>query len=300
MSDTTWLKLSFVVDAEQVDSLSNILEVFLAQAVTSENAGKDEFYEVAFPGTPDWQKVTVTGLFAAGTELNPIIGFVNSQLTCDSSTEIPATIQALKDQDWERVWLDSFKPIQVGKDLWVCPSWCQPVEPTHRNIILDPGLAFGTGTHTTTNMCLSWLADQDLDRAKVLDYGSGSGILAIAAIFAGAIHADAVDIDPLAVEACNDNASRNQMADRVSAYLPHQLSSHAPVQEYELVIANILADVIIELRDTLLLHLKANGTLLLTGILESQAERVIGAFGSNFRIQKKVQEQWCLLICEHT
>lgn len=295
MTDTVWLELSFVVDAHQVESLSDLLEMFLAQAVTSENAGKDEFYEVAFPGTPDWQKVAVTGLFAAGIDLNPIIEFIHSKLSTKTSTEIPTRVQKLVDQDWERVWLDSFKPLKVGKDLWVCPSWCDPVEATQRNIILDPGLAFGTGTHATTNMCLAWLAEQDLCGAEVLDYGSGSGILAIAAIFSGAIHADAVDIDPLAVEACNQNSERNGIADKMSAYLPSQL----PAQKYQLVIANILADVIIELRDTLLQHLKPNGTLLLTGILDNQADRVIEAFGARFKVQKIIRDQWCLLVCEH-
>jgi len=289
----SWSQLTFVVDAAEVDRLSIILETLLAQAVTTENAGKDEFYEVAFPGTPDWQKVRVSALFAKEVELDPIIDFVVKLLGDARKSEIPISITELVDQDWERVWLKSFKPIQVGDNLWVCPSWCDPVEPKQRNIIIDPGLAFGTGTHATTAMCLHWLAQQNLEQQTVLDYGSGSGILAIGALLSGARTVDAVDIDPLAVAACKNNAQVNQVSDRLFACLPSQL---APDITYDLVIANILADVLIELRDTLLLHLASGGTLLLTGILDSQTSKVKQAFKGLGDFQIITQDQWCLLV----
>lgn len=293
----SWIQATFVIDATDVEPLSDMLEAFLAQAITSENAGEDEFYEVAFPGTPDWQKVKLTALFNDTVDLNPIIDFVQNQFTASSQTEIPVTVEKLVDQDWERVWLASFKPIQVGHNLWVCPSWCEPIEANSRNIVLDPGLAFGTGTHATTNMCLNWLADQNLAKQQVLDYGSGSGILAIAAIMSGAQHADAVDIDPLAVEACTDNAVRNKVDAQLGSYLPHQLPEF-PAARYDLVIANILAEVIIELRDTLLHHLKPQGTLLLTGILSSQAAKVTAHFGDAFEFKQQDNDQWCLLTAQ--
>jgi len=127
-----------------------------------------------------------------------------------------------------------------------------------------------------------------------LDYGSGSGILAIAALFSGAAHADAVDIDPLAVDACIENAKRNNVSATMNAYLPNTLPQES-LNQYDLVIANILADVIIELRDTLLANLKPGGTLLLTGILSTQAEKVINAFGKEFSFEQQDQDQWCLL-----
>lgn len=294
MSDQiSWVQTTFTVDAEQVDDLSTILETFLAQAVTTENAGQDEFYEVAFPGVPSWQKVCVTGLFDAAIDVTPIVEFVQQHFS-QTSTEIPHTVDKLVDQDWERVWLDSFKPIQVGHALWVCPSWCEPSEPEARNITLDPGLAFGTGTHATTHMCLNWLSRQNLEGQQVLDYGSGSGILAIAAIMSGARHANAVDIDPLAITACDENAERNGVSAQMNSYLPSQLPD-TPAASYQLVIANILAEVIIELRDTLQLHLGANGTLLLTGILATQADRVIDAFGNDYVFTRQTQDHWCLL-----
>lgn len=288
----SWSQAAFVVDADQVERITNLCEAFLAVSVTTENAGDDEYYEVAFPGTPDWEKVRVTALFDERIEIEPIVEFVTRQYP---EQEIPVTVSRLIEQDWERVWLSSFKPIEVGTDLWVCPTWCKPTAPDARNILLDPGLAFGTGTHATTYMCLGWLADQSLSGQRVLDYGSGSGILAIAALFSGANHADAVDIDPLAVNACIENAQRNQVANAMQAYLPNELPE-SPQHSYDLVIANILADVIIELRDTLLLHLKPGGTLLLTGILDSQAQKVRQHFGDEFVFEQTAQEHWVLLI----
>jgi len=167
----SWIQTTFIIDAAKVDDLSAVLDAFLAQAVTTENAGQDEFYEVAFPGIPSWKKVRVTGLFDAAIDVKPIIEFVQQQFS-GVSNEIPYTVDKLVDKDWERVWLDSFKPIKVGHQLWVCPSWCEPTDTQARNIILDPGLAFGTGTHATTHMCLDWLSQQHLDNQRVLDYGN--------------------------------------------------------------------------------------------------------------------------------
>ncbi|MCH2190656.1 MAG: 50S ribosomal protein L11 methyltransferase [Gammaproteobacteria bacterium] len=288
----TWKQATFVVDQSEVEKLTGLLEAFLAAAVTTENAGDDEFYEVAFPGIPDWEKVRVTALFDERIELGPIVDFIHNQYP---DQEIPTAINRLVEQDWERVWLSSFTPIEVGQELWVCPTWCEPVEPTSRNIFLDPGLAFGTGTHATTFMCLTWLSSQNLSEQKILDYGSGSGILAIAALMCGGMHADAVDIDPLAVNACFENAERNHLSSKLEAYLPNQLPSEH-FYSYDLVIANILAEVIIELRDTLLLHLKPGGTLLLTGILESQVDRVLRHYGSDFEVELNQQDQWALLV----
>ena len=288
----SWKQLTVVVSADQLETTSSLLEMFLANAVTTENAGEDEFYEVAFPGKPDWKKVRITGLFPSTVDLQPIIEFITDQLQTSTSDEIPVTVDELIDQDWERVWLDSYKPIKVGTNLWVCPSWCDPIEQGSRNIILDPGLAFGTGTHATTAMCLDWISNQQLQNQSVLDYGSGSGILAIATLFSGADHADAVDIDPLAVEACIKNAKRNHVESKFNAYHCDQ----TPNKQYDLVIANILADVIIELHDTLLLHLDPLGTILLTGILNTQVERVIQNFENSIKFDQYHQDEWALLV----
>ena len=307
-----WQQATLTVDAAQVESVSAMLEGFLALAVTTENAGQDEFYEVAFPGIPDWQHVRVTGLFDEEVDLDPILEFINQQLSSEYGEEIPISVSKLIDQDWERVWLSSFKPIKVGTNLWITPSWCDPTDPSARNIRLDPGLAFGTGTHPTTQLCLRWLADQDLRDQRVLDYGSGSGILAIAALMSGAAHADAVDIDPLAVNACIENANRNNCGSKLKAYLPSELArQNTEPQSYNLVIANILASVVIELMDTLLHNLKSGGSLLLTGLLAEQVDQVANAYGEGFNFirhfndpvldaddieDKSLDNKWCLLI----
>lgn len=289
----SWQQAVFVVDAAQVEPLSTMLEAFFAQAITTENAGEDEFYEVAFPGTPDWEKVQLTALFDEAIDLDPIVEFVQSQF--GGKSEVPAQIQKLVDQDWERVWLQSFKPIQVGNDLWVCPSWCEPSDPSSRNIVLDPGLAFGTGTHPTTHLCLDWIADQDLSGQAVLDYGAGSGLLAIAALFAGANYADAVDIDPLAVAASKENALRNKVNGRLMSCLPDELDEN-PKHRYQLVIANILAEVIHHLHPTLLGHLDDKGTILLTGILSDQKDAIIERYSDIAEFEVRQQDHWCMLV----
>jgi ribosomal protein L11 methyltransferase len=306
MSDTTkktanahWHQFRLTVQSELVDPLSELLDSIGAAAVTTENAGDDEFYEVAFPGTPSWETVRVTALFNEDADIKAIQNLTLSALKKIGVEEIPHTLEKLADQDWERVWLDSFSPIKVGKDLWVVPSWCDPVEIDSRNIRLDPGLAFGTGTHATTFMCLDWISRQHLKTQTVLDYGSGSGILAIASIMSGAEHADAVDIDPLAVEACELNAQRNTFADVIisesmRAYLPNDLPD--PIKTYDLVIANILAEVILMLKDTLIPHVAPSGTLLLTGILKQQSDKIMVAFSESFDFTVQEKDHWVLLI----
>lgn len=295
----SWVQMTLVIDSGEVDQVSDYLEAFEVQAITTENAGEDEFYEVAFPGTPTWHKVRLTALFEDGIDLQILAASTLNQLSRVDADEIPITIEKLADQNWERVWLQSFKPIKVGTDLWVVPSWCEPADPNSRNIRLDPGLAFGTGTHATTHMCLKWLSEQPLAGQRVLDYGSGSGILAIAAIMAGASHADAVDIDPFAVSACEDNARRNHFNGKsidsvMDAFLPQDLPQ--ATNSYDLVIANILAEVILDLVEELSAHVAPNGHLLLTGILDEQADKVVAAYEAEFNFTRQYQDHWVLLV----
>ncbi len=294
-----WQQLRYTVSAEIAERLTVLLEAFGADAVTTENAGADEFYEVAFPGTPSWRTVHLTALFAQTADVLTIRDTTLKALAGAGATEVPNTLEKLQDQDWVRVWLDTFKPTQVGEQLWVVPTWMEPVDPAARNIRLDPGLAFGTGTHATTFMCLDWISRQNLGGQMVLDYGSGSGILAIAAIMAGATHADAVDIDPLANDACRFNASINHISEQslshcVKAYLPHELPARAG--GYALVIANILAEVILALKDLLTDQVSPAGTLLLTGILKQQAAQVMRAYEEQFDFTIQEKDHWVLLI----
>ena len=297
----SWLQFSLRIDATLAAAISDFLEGLDALAVTTENAGADEFYEVAFPSVPSWQTVTLTALFTHDAPIESITASCLSFIQSFSDNEIQHTVTTLDDQDWERAWLDAFHPIEVGESLWVVPSWCEAPDPKARVIHLDPGLAFGTGTHATTLMCLAWLAQQDLSNKRVLDFGSGSGILAIAALHASATHADAVDIDPLAVEACEQNLARNNINGQPMTLCSDSLSTESfksTNHRYQLVIANILADVLIELEPMLTERVADHGQILLTGILESQAQRVIDAYDSfDFEIQQK--DHWVLLIGQH-
>jgi ribosomal protein L11 methyltransferase len=287
-----WQKLRFQVDAKQSDTLCNVLEAFLAASITVENAGEDEFYEVAFPRTPDWETVFVSALFNEEVDASAVVDFIQNSIF--SEQEVPVTLEKLVDQDWQQVWLDSFSPFQVGDQLWIVPSWHDPVDESARNLVLDPGLAFGTGTHPTTNMCLNWISENNMAGRDVLDYGCGSGILAIATLLCGANKAIGIDVDPLAVEACRDNAIKNHVSNKLDAYLPKE----APNDNYDLVIANILANVLIEFSAHLTQTTKIGGTILLTGILAQQVEKVKQAFETNFVFSETRSDHWCLLIGE--
>lgn len=175
--------------------------------------------------------------------------------------------------------MDNFQPLRFGQRLWIVPSWHQPPEPQAVNLHLDPGLAFGTGTHPTTALCLEWLDGQSLHDCNVLDFGCGSGILAIAALLLGAKQACGTDIDPQALEASRDNATRNGIdAARFPLYLPSEM----PADTFDLVLANILAGPLVQLAPTISQHVRQGGHLVLSGILAEQAEEVRAAYQADF------------------
>ncbi|MBP3863108.1 MAG: 50S ribosomal protein L11 methyltransferase, partial [Pseudomonas sp.] len=183
------------------------------------------------------------------------------------------------DQDWERSWMDNFHPMRFGQRLWIVPSWHAAPEPDAVNLLLDPGLAFGTGTHPTTALCLEWLDGQDLKNCTVLDFGCGSGILAIAAMLLGAKHAVGTDIDVQALEASRDNANRNGVDPQLfPLYLPEDM----PQVQADVVVANILAGPLVSLAPQLSSLVKPGGRLALSGILAEQGEEVAAAYAQDF------------------
>ena len=202
-------------------------------------------------------------------------------------------VSELVDQDWERVWLSGFEPTQVGQDLWVCPSWLTPPVAEAVNLTIDPGLAFGTGTHPTTAMCLHWLDQHRPHDKLVVDYGCGSGILAVAALRLGASRAWGVDIDPHAISASTQNAGRNGVADRFNAC---QMPGLPEGLRVDLLIANILSKVLIDLRYTLTALVGRRGTLLLTGVLHDQTQEVRDAFAPNFQFEQIRHDEWSMLV----
>ncbi|MDU6435567.1 MAG: 50S ribosomal protein L11 methyltransferase, partial [Pantoea sp.] len=200
-------------------------------------------------------------------------------------------IEQIEDKDWEREWMDNFHPMRFGERLWICPSWRDVPDPDAVNVMLDPGLAFGTGTHPTTSLCLSWLDGLDLAGKTVIDFGCGSGILAIAALKLGAAQAIGIDIDPQAIQASRDNAERNGVADRLSLYLPHQQPENL---QADVVVANILAGPLRELAPLISVLPKTGGHLGLSGVLASQADGVCEAYADRFTLDPVAEkEEWC-------
>ena len=186
--------------------------------------------------------------------------------------------------------MDGYKPMRFGERLWVCPSWMEPPEPTAANLMLDPGLAFGTGTHPTTALCLEWLDSQDLKDKNVTDFGCGSGILGIAALLLGAKHVLAIDIDPQALQATLDNLERNKLAlSTLDAFLPEK----APSAQTEVLVANILAGPLIELAPQISERVSVGGKLCLSGLLEHQGNEILETYSQWFQLDEpKINDGW--------
>ncbi len=265
----SWLQLKLHVPAALAKPLSDELSAAGALAVTLRDAQEQALYEPAPGATPLWPQVEVTALFDAGCDRENILRTARALAGETASCRI----ETLAEQDWVRLVQQDIKPLCFGGRLWVCPSSAQLPEECIR-VVLDPGLAFGTGTHPTTALCLEWLAAHDVTGDNVLDYGCGSGILALAAIKLGARHAYALDHDAQALQATRDNARKNAVESRISAIPPHEL----PDTGVDVLLANILAAPLIELAPRLAQRVVAGGHLVLSGILCEQAKEVSEAY----------------------
>ena len=286
-----WLQLTLEAIAHSPEQLEDALLQAGALAVTLEDAGNQPVLEPAPGETPLWARTRVTGLFDAQTDIEVIKGQLRRFLRASPLSECRLT--ALEERDWVRAWMDHFHPMRFGQRLWVCPTGQTPPDPQAVNIRLDPGLAFGTGTHPTTALCLEWLDGADLTEKSVLDYGCGSGILAIAAAKLGARRVWAVDIDPQALLASDDNASENEVEDHIELTSPAGLPEGLRV---DILLANILAGVLVRLAPTFGQRVKPGGRLVLSGILESHADAVQTAFSRDFTFGPHQQrEDWVLL-----
>ncbi|MCK4705315.1 MAG: 50S ribosomal protein L11 methyltransferase, partial [Gammaproteobacteria bacterium] len=243
--------------------------------------------------TPIWQDIVATGLFNETENQQQLVKNIDTALT---EMEHSISSEILEDQNWTRSWMDHYQAMQFGERLWVCPWHIEPPEPEAVNLRLDPGLAFGTGTHPTTSLCLSWL-DQHIQQPKrLLDFGCGSGILAIAALLLGLEQADGVDIDPQALQASLANAKANQVEDRLYLYSAEQFSAEHSQQQYEVVVANILSGPLVELAPTLAGHTLAGGDIVLSGILAEQADSIIDAYTPYFKMDAPLVEgDWVLI-----
>ena len=268
----SWLQLRLDCAPAQVEPLETVLLGSGAVAVTMEDNADQPLLEPGVGEPPLGPQPRLTGLYPADTDMAAVLDQFPAGLLdgCNQRVEI------LEDKDWEREWMQHYRPMRFGTRLWVCPSWLAPPAPQAVNLLLDPGLAFGTGTHPTTALCLTELDGMALEGQRVVDYGCGSGILAVAALKLGAAVALGVDNDPQALVASRDNAERNGIApESLLLALPGDYDAGRWLESADTVIANILAGPLMALSTTLLSCLRPGGTLLLSGLLAGQAPGLI-------------------------
>ena len=283
-----WVQIRFAIKSEYVDDISDLLMELGSASVTFTANDPDEAVFELFPGDVKyWKTSTVVGLFDAATEMGHIADVLSEQAMFEG--QFQHKVEQVEDKDWEREWMDNFHPIKFGERLWVCPSWRDIPEPDACNVILDPGLAFGTGTHATTALCMEWLEKMDLSDKTVLDFGCGSGILAIAALKLGAKRAIGIDIDPKAIDASMENAKRNDVADKLEVYLPED----APEFDCDVIVANILAAPLKELKHVICGYGHTGTELALSGVLAEQAEDVSGEYNELVELNPVSQkDEW--------
>lgn len=285
-----WFQVRFQANADQVEALEELLLAQGAIAVTLEDGADQPILEPELGTTPVWDKTQVVGLFEAK---------LNSQTVVDALTQQyqqalpPHKVEIVEDKDWIRAWMDDYHPMPFGKRLWVCPSWREPPEENAVNLLLDPGLAFGTGTHPTTALCLKYLDQEVTGEELVVDFGCGSGILGIAALLLGAKEMIGIDIDPQALTATKDNAQRNGIAEsKYQVYLPGK----SPAVQADITVANILAGPLVTLGEEIAGLTRSGGKLALSGLLAEQAEEVITHYSQWFKMNAPQQQgDWILL-----
>jgi ribosomal protein L11 methyltransferase len=284
-----WIQINTTVNEALAEPLSDALMEAGACSVTFEDAKDQPIFEPELGTTPVWPDTKVVGLFDAEIDPKAVIDQLAVLLPAVDSGRYK--VEALEDKDWIRAWMDQFQPMRFGDRLWIVPSWLTPPEADAVNLMLDPGMAFGTGTHPTTALCLTWLDQQPLQGKRVIDYGCGSGILALAAKKLGADEVSGTDIDPQAILASQQNAERNQA--QIHFALVEQFDSE-PV---DLLVANILAGPLKELAGEFDRLLKPGGQLVLSGLLATQASE-LQAHYATLGIQLdtlQTKEEWALL-----
>lgn len=289
-----WLSVSFLTDASRAEPICDALIEFGALSASIEDADagtaaeKPQFGEPGSVNTPGWERSRVVLLVEPDTEIDILLSEAAMAVGLDQT---PAyTVEEVAEQNWVQLTQSQFDPIRVSERLWIVPSWHDSPDPNAINLILDPGMAFGTGSHPTTRLCLEWLERTVRPGCSVFDYGCGSGILAIAAAQLGASQVAGVDIDPQAVQAARDNAERNRVTARFVD------STEALAGEYDVVVANILSNPLRVLAPAICGHVRSGGQLALSGILREQAEEIIAVYAPWVPLQvADVREDWVCL-----
>jgi ribosomal protein L11 methyltransferase len=286
-----WQQILLKLRAEHSAELEELLLEAGASSVTLMDAEDQAVFQKEPGATPLWDTSALLGLFPIENDLGSLVATLQFHPQVLNRESLQVT--ALEDQAWERAWMKDFQPRQFGERLWICPSWQPPPDPEAVNILLDPGMAFGTGTHATTAMCLGWLEQAQLQSKEVIDYGSGSGVLAIGAALLGARQVYAVDNDPQAIAATIDNSHRNNIPQQtITAHLPKTL----PKLQSDILLANILAEPLHELADHFAALVKPGGRIVLSGILTEQAGPLRESYGRWFAMSRpEIREGWVLL-----
>ena len=289
-----WLQIHITVDQAQVDFTETLLESLGALSVTLDDAENQDLLEPLPGETPLWNKVIVTGIYAQEDDeeidVDSIVTFIKAQMPT-----APLTHEFIEDQEWERTWMDAYEPIQIADKFWIVPEWMTPPDADAVNLKLDPGLAFGTGNHASTFLCLQWLGKTDLKDKIVIDYGCGSGILAVAALLLGAKKVYATDIDPQAVLATQQNAELNAVLDNLYVGLPDEFNETLKDQKADVFVANILAGPLMMLAPQFATLVKSEGEFALAGVIEEQVSDVSNVYSEFFDILEveKRDGYWC-------
>ncbi|MEQ1528861.1 MAG: 50S ribosomal protein L11 methyltransferase [Methylococcales bacterium] len=285
-----WHQISVITDENTAPKLADFFSDLGAVSVTYMDAEDEPVYEPGIGETKIWSNTQVIALYELDVEPELIKATVTQKFQ-DAGLRA-WLIEQVADQEWERAWMEYYHPMKFADKLWVCPTDQEQIEPGTVCLTLDPGLAFGTGTHPTTALCLEWLASHDLTDKVVIDYGCGSGILAVAAVLLGAKEAHAVDIDPQAITATQDNALKNKVQDKIKCYSPEQFTAFAA----DVVLANILAKPLIDMAEQITKLVATDGQLVLSGILQEQTEAVVAAYQTGIVLNPPVQqEDWIRL-----
>lgn len=291
---TSW-QLRFIADSGSADRLAELLDECGALSVTLEAASDEPLFDPGPGQSPDeariWEHIRLTALLSNGADPSQVLGSLAALLAPEPLP--PHEIIPLEEQDWTTAWREWCIPIRFGQNLWVHPSWIEPPDLDGVNIVLDPGMAFGTGTHPTTSLCLEWLANQpSLAGTSVIDYGCGSGILALAAAKLGAERVFAVDVDEVALRVTRENARKNGVSNKIITLLPESLDAKGA----DILLANILLRPLVELAPHFASLVIPGGQVLLSGVLERQAQECLAAYAPGFAMSEpKYSEGWALL-----
>lgn len=285
----SWQQLHLQCPQSAVELAEALFYEVGAVSIMLEDAGDEPLFEPMPGEEPLWSQVVMTAIFDTNSD-DSLASVDFEGLINEIAAEVGASrfwLTRIDDKDWSREWMSHYKPVKCAGNLWIVPEWLDAPEPEAINLILDPGLAFGTGYHATTRLCLDWLSEQDLNDKLVIDYGCGSGILAVAALLLGAKQVLAVDIDPQAVLATKQNAARNGVEDRLLAFLPEEFVAYRQTHNElaDTITANILAKPLIGFAPYFAELLKPNGSIVLAGLITSQTDDVIAAYEPHFALK---------------